>query len=178
MFLLSKTVDPTTSLTYARVDLDQLTGEQRIEKPRFSSVTEDGTAISFSARSALPDPDKKNVFTADELHAHIALPDATFVDLSAPQAIINGVTNMVDLSGEVKLTTSTNYHITAQGLRTSMDVTSVQTRGELSAKGPLGELTAGQAIITQDTDSDAGYLLVFKEGVKLIYTPQSNLKGE
>ncbi|MFT6451287.1 MAG: lipopolysaccharide export system protein LptC, partial [Halocynthiibacter sp.] len=38
--------------------------------------------------------------------------------------------------------------------------------------GPLGTLTAGRMRISQD-DETAAYLLVFKDGVKLIYTPNN-----
>lgn len=173
MFLISKSVDPTTSLTYARVNLDELTGDQRIDSPRFSSVTEDGAAITFSARSAVPDPEQTNVFNASGLAARIETPDGGAVDINASSAVINGQSNVVDLSGGVTLVTSTNYHIATTGLSTALDATSARTLGPVEADGPMGHLTAGQAEITREGEGSDTYLLVFKGGVKLIYDPNT-----
>ncbi len=176
MFLISKSVDPTTSLSYARVNLDELTGEQRIDSPRFSSVTEDGAAITFSARSAVPEPEQTNIFSADGLAARIETPDGGAVDINASHAIIDGNANKVDLSGGVTLVTSTNYHIATDGLSTAMDATDARTVGPVEADGPMGHLTAGQAEITRQGEGSDTYLLVFKGGVKLIYDPQTEGK--
>ncbi|MCK8463227.1 hypothetical protein MUY35_05120 [Aliiroseovarius sp. S1339] len=173
MFLISKSVDPTTSLSYARVNLEELTGEQRIDSPRFSSVTDDGAAITFSAKSAVPDPDKTNVFTAEVLSARIETPDGGAVDIDAAKALIDGSSNIVDLSGGVTLVTSTNYEIATDGLTTAMDTTSAKTNGPVEAEGPMGHIIAGQAELTRQGDDNATYLLVFKEGVKLVYQPQT-----
>ncbi|MDE9450211.1 LPS export ABC transporter periplasmic protein LptC [Aliiroseovarius sp. Z3] len=173
MFLISKSVDPTTSLSYARVNLEELTGDQRIDSPRFSSVTEDGAAITFSAKSAVPEPDQTNVFSADGLAARIETPDGGAVDINASKALINGSSNIVDLSGGVTLVTSTNYHIATNGLSTAMDTTSAKTLGPVEADGPMGHLTAGQAEITREGEESDTYLLVFKGGVKLIYDPKT-----
>ena len=111
MFLISKSIDPTTALSYARVNLEELTGDQRIDSPKFSSVTEDGAALSFSAKSAVPDTEKQNVFTADVLTARIETPDGGAVDIDAAKAVIDGTANRVNLSGGVTLVTSTDYEI-------------------------------------------------------------------
>ncbi|MCI2394621.1 LPS export ABC transporter periplasmic protein LptC [Aliiroseovarius sediminis] len=173
MFLISKSVDPTTSLSYARVNLEELTGEQRIDSPRFSSVTADGAAITFEANSAVPDPDQANLFTAKVLAARIETPDGGAVDINAATAVINGASNRVDLAGGVTLVTSTDYHITTDQLSTAMDSTHAATNGPVTADGPMGHLTAGQAEITREGEDNDTYLLVFKDGVKLIYQPQT-----
>lgn len=176
MFLVSKSVDPTTSLTYARVNLEELTGDQRIDSPRFSSVTEDGAAITFSAKSAVPDPNQTNVFTAEVLSARIETPDGGAVDIDAAKALIDGTSNIVDLSGGVTLVTSTNYEIATKGLTTAMDTTFAKSSGPVEARGPMGHIFAGRAELTRQGNDNTTYLLVFKEGVKLIYEPQ--IEGE
>lgn len=176
MFLISNSIDPGSSLTYARINLEELTGEQRISNPRFSSVTSDGASIQFSAESAVPDADLPNRFTARALVAHIETPDGAFVDITADSAKIDGDRNLVDLSGGVSLVTSTNYRITTDGMMTAMDATRVESRGPVEANGPMGTLTAGHAQITRQEGDAAPYLLVFKNRVKLVYDPQN--KGE
>ena len=173
MFLISKSIDPTTALSYARVNLEELTGDQRIDSPKFSSVTEDGAALSFSAKSAVPDTEKQNVFTADVLTARIETPDGGAVDIDAAKAVIDGTANRVNLSGGVTLVTSTDYEIATDGLITAMDATYAKSSGPVEATGPMGQMTAGSAEITRQGDGSSTYLLVFKDGVKLVYKPQT-----
>lgn len=173
MFLISKSIDPTRSLTYARINLEELTGEQRISGPRFSSVTEDGAAITFSAESAVPEMGTSNRFTAKTLAARIETPDGAAVDIDAALAVIDGGTKTVDLSGGVTLVTSTDYRIQSDGLTTALDATHVETTGSVTADGPMGHLTAGHAEITRNDAEEGAYLLVFKGGVKLIYQPKT-----
>jgi len=178
MFLISKSIDPTRALSYARVNLEELTGEQKISDPRFSAVTEDGAAISFSAQSATPDPDRSNLFSAEVLAARIETPNGAVIDINAAEAVIDGGSNRVDLRGGVKLVTSTNYQISTDGLTTSMDATHVESTGPVNAEGPMGTLTAGHAEILKRDGKDGAYVLVFKDGVKLVYDPQKERPSE
>ena len=176
MFLVSKSVDPTTSLTYARINLEELTGEQKISNPKFSSVTEDGAAIQFRAASAAPDEERTNYFRALELEADIETPDGAQVHIRAAQADIDGTAHQIDLSGGVSLRTSTDYWISTETLTTSMDSTYVASNGPVEATGPMGDLSAGDAVISRAEGEGGGYVLVFKDGVKLVYDPKD--KGE
>lgn len=176
MFLVSKSIDPTTSLTYARINLDELTGEQKITNPKFSSVTADGAAIQFKAASAAPDAERANHFKALDLVADIQTPDGAQVNIKAAQANIDGSANRIDLSGGVSLHTSTDYWISTETLTTTMDSTYVASNGPVEATGPMGDLSAGDAVISQSEDDGGGYVLVFKNGVKLVYDPKD--KGE
>lgn len=172
MFLISKSVDPTTSLTYARINLDELAGDERISNARFSSVTEDGASLYFLAKSAAPEDAEHTRFRADGLEARIETPDGAKVDINAATAMIDGVSNEVALSGGVTLDTSTHFHIETERLVTAMDATRVETDGPVSATAPMGQLTAGKAEISRAEGEDGAYVLVFKDRVKLIYVPQ------
>lgn len=170
MFLISKSIDPTKSLTYARVDLDEVMREQKIAEPTFSSVTKDGAAITFSAKSARPEGGT-NTFSAQDMKARIETPDGASILIDAKDALIDGTTNRIDLSGGVNLLTSTDYTIQTERLSTSMDATDIQSDGPVTATGPMGTLSAGQASISQRSNQSGTYLLVFKDGVKLVYDP-------
>lgn len=172
MFLISKTIDPTKSLTYARVDLDEVMREQKIASPTFSSVTKDGAAITFSAESARPE-EGKNRYSAHGMIARIETPDGATVDINAQDAMIDGGTNQIDLSGGVTLVTSTQYTIRTNKLATSIDATDIQSDGPVTADGPMGSLAAGHASISQHDNHSGTYLLVFKDGVKLVYDPSA-----
>ena len=54
-----------------------------------------------------------------------------------------------------------------------MDATYAKSSGPVEATGPMGQMTAGSAEITRQGDGSSTYLLVFKDGVKLVYKPQT-----
>ena len=156
--------------------LDELTGDQKITNPKFSSVTKDGAAIQFKAASAAPDAERTNYFKALDLVADIETPDGAQVNIKAAQADIDGAENLINLSGGVSLHTSTDYGISTETLATAMDSTYVASNGPVEATGPMGDLSAGDAVISQSKEKGGGYVLVFKDGVKLVYDPKE--KGE
>lgn len=174
MFLISRSIDPGMALTYAQIDLEGLARDQRLTGPRFSGVTQDGAAISFSAETAQPDPENAAIYSANDLKAQIETPDGGIVDIQAGIAVIDNAQNILDLTAGVSLTTSTHYNIQTQGLRAKMDIAWIESLGAISAVGPIGKFTAGQMHMTRQTDVPGSYVLVFKGGVKVVYVPNSN----
>lgn len=176
MFLIARTIDPTEALRFADVDVDELITDQRITRPSFSGVTEDGAAISFTAEAARPSQDDPEDFSATGLVAQIETPDGARVDIVARDATLDGSQSTLSLSGGVRLTTSTDYVIEGAGLMARLDATWVVTDGRVTALSPAGRIEAGRAELTRQggEGSESGvYLLVFNDGVKLVYEPKS-----
>lgn len=174
MFLISRSIDPSRALTYADVNVEELAREQRITGPRFSGVTSDGVAVSFSAGSAQPDPENPALYTVTSLHAQIATPDGGVVNILTELAVVNGDKNELVLRNGVSLTTSTDYSIETDGLFMAMDTAWIESIGPVSVDGPIGHFSAGQMHMTRQGNELGTYLLVFKDGVKMVYTPNSN----
>ncbi len=172
MFLISRGIDPTRALTYAKVDLDNLARTQRITGPQFSGVTEDGSAMSFSAKSAQPDAKDPSLFTVDELRAELSLPDGGDIRISAGGAVIDGTRELLGLSGGVRLETSTDYQVTTPSMSVSTRQTWAESNGPVVADGPAGRIEAGKVELSRQGDDSGTYLLVFKGGVKMVYTPK------
>ncbi len=171
MFLIARTIDPNRALAYAKVNLDNLTRSQRVSAPRFSGVTEDGAALSFSAATAEPDPDDPGSFSVIGMNAEIATPDGGEVQITAGRADVDNTSNTLTMSGGVVLESSTRYHIEAEGLRAGMDRTWAESIGPVTARGPGGEIVAGRVALERRGGGAGTYLLVFKDGVRMIYTP-------
>ena len=172
MFLISRTIDPSQAIPFANVDVEGLIREQRISGPSFSGVTKDGAALSFQAETARPLPEGQNGLSAEILTARIETPDGAQVDIQAATARVDGATRELSLSGGVLVETSTDYRIEAQGLVAQLDRAELTSDGAVNAAGPLGTLDAGTMRIAP-VDGDAStYLLVFKDGVKLVYVPK------
>ncbi|WP_421702189.1 LPS export ABC transporter periplasmic protein LptC [Aliiroseovarius sp.] len=172
MFLISRTIDPSRAIPFANVDVEGMVRDQRISAPSFSGVTEDGAALSITAETARPLPDNADGMSAEALTARIETPDGAQVDIEAAEALVDGATSLLTLSGGVVVTTSTDYRIEAAGLITKMDRAEMESDGAVQATGPLGTLDAGQARIAPADGDASTYLLVFKDGVKLVYVPK------
>lgn len=172
MFLISRTIDPSRAIPFANVDVDGMVRDQRISGPAFSGVTKDGAALSFQAETARPLPDRTDGLSAERLTAQIDTPDGARVDIEAADALIDGGANLLSLSGGVVVTTSTHYRIEAERLTSQMDRAVLESDGPVTATGPLGTLEAGSARVAPVEQDASTYLLVFKDGVKLVYVPK------
>lgn len=168
MFMIARTIDPTEALRVG--DLPAETARRQITGPSFSTVTEDGAAISFVARSARPLGQEPDAIAATDLDALLETPDGAQVKISAPEAELLGADQRLELAGGVRLETSTGYEIESPALEARLDATRLASKGPVKARGPLGELTAGAAEVTRQDGHDT-YVLVFKDGVKLVYQP-------
>jgi len=56
-------------------------------------------------------------------------------------------------------------------MKSSLDASKIVSPGFTTGDGPLGDLEAGSMKITQSEDDDS-YVMVFQNGVKVIYLPQ------
>jgi len=171
LFLLSRNIDPTESIPYATVDVEELVREPRVTAPNYSGVTSDGTAIAVQAETARPDPEEADRASADRLTARLDFADGNSADITSAEGTVDTKAGLAYLEGGVVIDTSTGYHITTEALTTALEYTSVVTETTVEATGPLGRLTAGRMQLDEDPDAPGQYLLVFKDGVKLIYDP-------
>ncbi|MGH1330156.1 MAG: hypothetical protein ACRBBK_04690 [Paracoccaceae bacterium] len=172
VFLVAQTIDPAQDLPFANVDVAELAREQRIGGPTFSGVTSDGAALTISAAAVRPNLGDTDTASASEIDAEVLLPIGTTVTLHALDGVIDAATKTAELGGGVKITTSTGYRIQTDRLAALLDSTRLESGGAITADGPLGSISAGRMLISRDAQSSA-YLLVFKDGVKLIYTPDN-----
>ena len=172
MFLISRSIDPTQALIYAKVDVEDMARTQRITGPRFQGVTDDGAAVSFQAESAQPDLENPAIYTATKLEAKISTPDGGIMDIFAAEGLVDGDKSILEMTGGVSLRTSTNYAIETDGLRAALDVAWAESTGRVIAEGPVGKITAGRVVLTNLDKETGTYLLVFKDGVKMVYNPK------
>ena len=171
LFLLSRNIDPTESIPYATVDVEELVREPRVTAPNYSGVTTDGTAIAVQAETARPDPDNPDRASADVVTARLDFADGSSADITSAEGTVDTDEGLAYLEGGVVIDTSTGYHITTEALTTALEQTSVVAESTVEATGPLGRLTAGRMQIDEDEEAPGQYVLVFKDRVKLVYEP-------
>ena len=169
LFLVSQGVDPEDAIPYAEVDVADRIREPRITDAAYAGMTADGAALSVQAADARPGvagtPDGGK---ATGLTGRLETPDGGVTDLVAGAGQLDAVADRIVLSGGVTVTSSTGYVMQMAGVSVATDRTALDSDGAVTATGPIGNLTAGALHIGT---SGAGYVVVFKDGVRLMYLP-------
>jgi lipopolysaccharide export system protein LptC len=169
MFLVSRTIDPSQTIPYADVDVEGLAREERIGAPSYAGMTRDGAAVSFRSESARPEQGQDGRVTAVKPVARIELPSGRSFALAADTGYVDRVTQIAALDGTVELETSDGYRMTTSRAEMRLDATAMQTDGEVHGTGPVGEFTAGRAMLLREPSGS--YVLRFENGVNLVYRP-------
>ena len=172
LFLLSRTIDPMQAIPFSQVDIDSLLRDPRITAPNYAGVTNDGTALSLTAKTARPDAGDPARASAVGLQATLETPDGVVTRITADQGVVDGGNGQVSLSGHVQFSNDLGYQVDTGGIRFSLDQTALETSGGIRATGPFGSLTAGGMVLRPSSQSGS-YVLVFNGGVKLLYDPKS-----
>lgn len=168
LFLFSKGIDPEDAIPYAEVEIADRLAEPRMTGAGFSTMTSDGAALTVAASEAVPG---ESGATARGISGRLDTPDGAFTEITASTAALDNAAGTLTLSDGVSLRNSLGYVITAEGFTMTTDRSGLQSRGAVVAEGPLGQLSAGSLRLERAKDAES-YLLVFNEGVRLLYQPQ------
>lgn len=175
LFLISKTVDPSGSVPVAPIDLEQRAQDLGVTRPSFAGVSARGDEITLRADAARPERDMPQRFVAERITAEIGLADGAGLSLRATTAMLDQTTLTATLEGRVHITTTTGYEIDTDRLDMQLDALLAETPGQVTASGPVGDLTAGRMLL-HEADESGDAELLFSGGVKLIYRPK--IEGE
>ncbi|MDN5785776.1 hypothetical protein [Pseudorhodobacter sp.] len=172
LFLVSRTIDPSDAIPFARVDIDDRIREPRLTQPTWAGVTDDGSALTIAAADARPQQSGAIGASASQVVAELKTPDGGSASLTAARGMLDQKTGAMLMDGGVTISTSTGYHLQTDALTAKLDRTSLVSQGAVEGDAPAGHISAGQMEITQRDDGTGQYLLVFKNGVKLLYQPK------
>lgn len=170
MFLFSRSVDIESAIPMVDVDPKEIAREQRLAAPKFSGVTSDGSTITVTAETARPNLTDPRRLTAQNVTADILTTSGTQFRVLAETALYDGNTDQLDLQGNVRINTSTGYQLLTDALSASLAETSLASPGPVQGISLGGTLHAGRMELSS---TDGSQVLVFKDGVKLIYDPQN-----
>lgn len=171
LFLVSHTIDPSDAIPFAEVDIAERVREPRLTAPTWAGVTDDGAALTISAAIARPQQDEETGAQASKVAAKLETPDGGLAELIADHGMLDTTAEHLTVAGDVKITTSTGYQISSDAMTAALNRTSLISEGPVTALGPVGTIDSGSMEMRQDTSEDGTYLLVFKDGVKLLYKP-------
>ncbi|MEM1374509.1 MAG: hypothetical protein AAGF78_09030 [Pseudomonadota bacterium] len=168
LFLFSGQVDPSQSIPYAELGVEQLAREQRVSAPYFAGVTEGGAAITLTGDTATPDPDTSGLVTVQNLSARFEADGDRVIDATAPLAALDSRASVVELRGGAQLVSSDGVRVVSDTVRIDLGQGSLETLGPVDAVGPFGSLRADRMAVTQPAPG-IPHTFVFEGGVKLVY---------
>lgn len=169
MFLFSRNLDPSDAIPFAEIDVEKIAREQQLTAPRFSGTTSDGSAIVVDAERAVPDLTDLRRLTISKVVARIESISGPSYGIIANSAVYDGTVNTLDLEGDVRLSTSTGYKLETNRLVANLVATEITAPNTVTGRAPAGVLQAGSMALTTDGTTQ---VLVFKNGVKLVYNPK------
>ena len=171
LFLFPRKIGEEGQLPYSKADVDAMIRDQRLTSPDYTSVTTDGAALRVVAKTAWPKSETDSSSAADDIVAAYDTPGGLHIDLTSAHGVLNQGTGRMLLSGGVVIVTSSGYRMVTAGLDGALDRTELLSDGHVDAEAPFGTIEAGSMEISHSGAENDGYLLVFKNGVKLIYDP-------
>ena len=166
LFLFSRTPDPDPDIPYA--EIEALAEEPRLVGPSYAGVGQNGATIALKAEEIRPMGD--GVFAATGLLGDVAMADGRLVQLQAGGAEFDEPGRVARLTGLARVVTSDGYEIETRGIEADLAAGPQLVPGELEARAPFGELTAGGMRLE---DSGSGNGMVFTNGVRLLYDPKA-----
>lgn len=149
-----------------------LAGKGGIGNARVTTKTRDGKEVELTAREVAPRADDKGIFDARDVSARIAAESAEIVDASARAGVLDTSEQEIRLSGNVVLVSSTGYRAETENLSIALDETRAISETPVVITGTLGRLEAGRMEIREKRPGLGKNVMIFTEGVKVLYLPQ------
>lgn len=168
LFLFSKSREPGTNLPFIDAIRQGDIAREQLGAPSFAGTTERGDMLTMTATRARPDGEGR--IAAEEFRAKLILSDGSDIQLTSDRAMLVEAAKEIELSGNVRVTSSTGYVMTTPGLVSSIQQTSARSTGPVSGTGPAGTIEAG-ALEILPTENGEDVQLRFTGGVKLVYQP-------
>lgn len=165
LFLFSRSFTLDGALPFAEIDIADRLREPKMTDVRIATTSANGAVIDISARSITP-TDTQSA-TARSAYGIITAPTGQTTELTALQVDYDDTAATAALIGGVAIS-SGGYDMTTDAIDVNIDTAEAETRGSVHAIGPLGQLDAGSMRVKQ---GDGGFVIVFKSGVRLLYTP-------
>ncbi|WP_099824873.1 LPS export ABC transporter periplasmic protein LptC [Oceaniglobus indicus] len=180
LFLVSQKPGADAPLPYSDADVDEILREQSIVAPQYNGMTRDGAAITLSADVARPGSASGSGSDAQGLRVLVETPDGGNVRLNADTAALDMTDRLARLTGGVHIETSTGYALDSQAVTTALDITRIETEAPVTGTAPFGTLNAGRMLVRRDDDGATGtpYVLLFTDGVRLLYEPKADQGGQ
>ncbi|WP_116132925.1 LPS export ABC transporter periplasmic protein LptC [Tropicimonas sp. IMCC34043] len=173
LFLVPRRDGPADPPPYSEQELEEMVSERRIDRPMFNGTTNDGRAIRVWADTAFPRAEDSTIVDTTRMRGTLETADGGQIEVESDSGTIFSGKSLARLIGNVRVTTSTGYTIVTDDLTSALDQIDMESAGPVTGTGPFGKIDAGRMNVTPDPDHPDAVVVVFQDGVKLIYTPKT-----
>ncbi|MEM9970935.1 MAG: hypothetical protein AAF762_07525 [Pseudomonadota bacterium] len=171
LFLLSESLDPNRAIPYAEVDVERILREQGVTRPTFGGATGDDTQVTLRADAVRPVENDALQLAGTALDLVITLPGDREITVVSEDGRIDASARTVAFPSGAILNSSLGYRIETEAILTAaFDQVMAETAGPVRVVAPGTKLDAGAMTLSRH-DARGDFILVFKDGVRLVYTP-------
>lgn len=171
MFLMSKSAPDQTKLPFAQDGLVEKIRDQQLSQPYFSGTTKSGESISLSASAIRPDPEQSGRVLASNVLTTLSQKQGQRFTMAGQEGSYRDKTKVLELSQGVQIVSDAGYQFSASDMVLNVETTEMVAQGPIQGTGPQGVIEAGQLEVSRE-NPQSGFVIIFKDGVKLIYNPQ------
>lgn len=155
------------NITVSGIEVPSLSEGLKLSNPRFTGETAKGEPFTLSAAWALPDGPRPKEVALNDVAGELHMADGRMVQMRADKGIFWPKSDVVEISGNVRVTRSDGYEIMAAAARVDASSGAVSAAGPVQAVGPQGEITAGSMRAERDGANGAGDHIWFENRVHL-----------
>ena len=162
----------TTIQAFDNIDKSLLKIVQKagIDKPSFRGTLASGSNLELYANEIVPKDKKNNIIEINEITARLELDPNVGATAYAPKGVINIEQQTAEMVGKVNVKGFNDITVEASDLKVFYDKAIAKTHKPILMLGNFGMIRAGAAEFSdQSQKSDIGYVLLFSDGVKMLY---------
>jgi lipopolysaccharide export system protein LptC len=171
VFLLAETVDPSQAIRTASVDVEDLARDPRLSGARFAGVTDDGAALTIHTETVRSDPTGAIRLNVTGLTLDIEGASNESFRVRAAEGVVDRGAGRFSMEGGLQIEATPGYRLQGESLTGLLDSTLIEVTGSITGEAPAGQISAGSLVLRAKSGEEEGYLLVFGDGVRLIYLP-------
>ena len=169
IFLFSGKVDVTLSLPYAKLNVAEIVREQRITKPYFSGVSDNGTEITLSAAYASSDTQNADILNITDLSVILTSQHAKTIRITAGLGAIDAAKKKAMVSKNVYLSAMPDFWLKTNSLTVDLKQGVATAANVFQSVSALGTINAGNMLVKMIANDQQ---IIFTNGVRLIYYPK------
>ena len=171
IFLFSGKIDVTKSLPYAELNVAEIVREQRITKPYFTTISENGTEVALSAAYASADPNIIDIYNVSEPSIVLKSKTGRRNQITAGFGKMNSTSQQAIVSQEVNVTGTPGFWFKTNSLDVDFERATAYSNEFFEGVTPIGAVKAGKMFMQMAADDRQ---IVFTNGVELVYQPYKN----
>jgi len=168
IFLLSRTIDPSQSIPFTKLKLEQIAQTTGASKPNFTGMTGDGGEIYVEADSINSDAILTGVYHGVNVVGQIETAAGAVIDVTSDQGRMNENEQMAHLIGNVVIISTDGYDFRTEVLHSRIDRIEGESDGPVYGISPFGTLDAGKMKF-DSTTTGGNIKLYFSKGVTVVY---------